>query len=326
MGADRPDPFGPILARQSIVVLDGGLATALEAAGHALDTPLWSARLVLDAPDAVRAVHTAYLEAGADCITSAGYQASFEGFTAAGLSPTEAEHALRRAVGLALEARDAFWAEPANRVGRARPLVAASAGPYGAYLADGSEYRGRYGVARGVLESFHARRLEVLAASGADVLALETIPSLEEAEVLGELLARVRTPGAWVSFTCRDGARLRDGSPIEEAAAACARRAGVVALGVNCTHPRDVGALLGRLRAVTDLPLVAYPNSGEVYDAASASWRGPGADLGWLGLVSDWVEAGARMVGGCCRVGPDAILELRRRGVDAAARGGEGAV
>jgi homocysteine S-methyltransferase len=308
-----PSSFRPFLERQGFLVLDGGLATTLEAAGHELDGELWSARLVLQVPEAVRRAHSAFLEAGADCITSAGYQASLDGFARAGLTSGAAEAALHRAVEFATEARDAFWSRPRHRVGRMRPLVAASAGPYGAFLADGSEYHGRYGVGRDVLDRFHRRRLEILAVSGADVLALETIPSLAEVEALVALLARLEHPGAWLSLTCRDGERLRDGSPIEDAVSLCSPEAGLAGVGVNCTHPGDVEDLVRRIHSATDLPILAYPNSGETYDAASGSWLGRPAGAEWLDYVSGWVDAGARIIGGCCRVGPDTIRGLRAR-------------
>jgi len=304
------DPFGSFLAAQGVVVLDGGLATALEAAGHDLRTPLWSARMIVDDPNAVRAVHRAWLEAGADCITTAGYQASIEGLLAAGFDRAGAEGVLRHAVELAMETRDAFWAEP-SRQGRLRPIVAASAGPYGAYLADGSEYRGRYGVARDVLRRFHAQRLDVHLDTDADVIAFETVPSGEEVDVIAGLLEERPQARAWVSFSCRDSESLRDGTPVTEAARRCAAVDAVVAVGVNCTAPRHVLGLVQRVVAVTDRLVIAYPNSGEDWDAEARAWTGrPDA---WLDDVGSWVEAGARIVGGCCRVGPGVIQELRAR-------------
>lgn len=309
-------PFAPFLEEQGFVVLDGGLASALEEGGYALDTPLWSARALLEAPERVRGVHEAYLYAGADCITSAGYQASFEGLWAAGLERPEAEQVLRGAVTLAVEARDAFWSGAAGREGRRRPLVAASAGPYGAFLTDGSEYVGRYGVGPEVLERFHRGRLEVLADTPADLLAFETVPSLDEADViaglLAGLLARRPETRAWIAFSCRDEGHLRDGTPIGVAVEACAVAGpALAAVGVNCTAPRHMAGLIARIREATELPVVAYPNSGEGFDTTTRSWTGPRAE--WMDDVGDWVAAGARILGGCCRVGPAEILELRRR-------------
>jgi len=307
----RRSPFQPFLDGQGFVALDGGLATALEAAGHLLDTPLWSARLLLDAPDAVRAAHLAYLEAGADCVTTASYQASFEGFAEAGLGPREAEALLRRAVELAREARDAFWSAPANRRGRLEPIIAASAGPYGAFLADGSEYDGRYSVGREALAEFHRRRLGVLADTPANLVAFETIPSLAEAEVIAELLAEVPDTWAWITFSCRDAGRLWDRAPLEAAVRAAISAPRLAGVGVNCTSPRHVTSLIDVVRSVTDLPIIAYPNSGEVYDRDTGKWRGKPTGADWLAGAAEWFDHGARVLGGCCRVGPLTIRKLR---------------
>jgi len=218
-----PNPFQRFLDEQGFVLLDGGFATALEAAGHLLDSPLWSARLLLDAPHAVLAAHTAYLEAGADCVITASYQASFEGFAAAGLAAREAAALLRRSVDLAREAKESFWSELSNRAERLEPIVAASVGPYGAFLADGSEYDGRYRVRPETLVDFHRERLLVLADTDADLVAFETIPSLPEAEVLAELLTEVPDTWAWITFSCRDERRLWDGSKVTDAVRAVER-------------------------------------------------------------------------------------------------------
>jgi len=295
-----------------VLVLDGGLATELEKAGIDLDHPLWSARVLETSPSAIARVHRSYLEAGADCITTASYQATLAGFEREGRSRAEAEALLRRSVTLALEARDAFWVDERHRAGRQRPLVAASIGPYGAFLANGSEYTGDYDRDEAGLLDFHRERLALLSASGADLLACETIPSAAEARALAALLAE--TPGvpAWVSFSCRDGERLRDGTPFVE----CVRRLDpaprVFAIGVNCTAPEHVESLLHEAAGATRKPLVAYPNSGELYDAASKTWRGSASRERWGELGLRWRAAGARLVGGCCRTGPEEIRGLRR--------------
>jgi len=320
-GLRTGSPLGRLLERQGFVVLDGGLATALEAAGHRLDTALWSARLLIDAPDAIRAVHRAYLEAGADCITTATYQASVPGFRAAGLSEEEGEALIARSVALACDERDRYWAEIDEATDRLRPLVAASVGPYGAYLADGSEYDGRYGVGPNELRAFHGSRLRQLAASGADLLACETIPSAAEAEALLELLDELPGTHAWVSFSCRDGAHLHDGTPLRAVARACATHEAVVAVGVNCTAPSFIVDLVG---SIGDLgrPVLAYPNSGEAYDAVTKRWHETGEPGRWIEGVDAWVDAGASVVGGCCRVGPDEIRALRSRLEERSARSG----
>lgn len=295
------------------MIADGGLATALEARGHRLGTRLWSAELLVSNPDAIRDVHAEYLAAGADCVATAGYQASFAGFRERGHDDAEAAGFLELSVALAVEARDRYWTDGA---GRPRPLVAASAGPYGAYLADGSEYDGRYGVEPGVLDEFHRRRFRLYARSAADLVLCETIPSGLEVEVLLGIVAETPEARAWLSFCCRDGARLWDGTPVEEVARLCDGTKGVAAVGVNCVAPAHVGELIARIRTRTDLPVIVYPNSGEVYDARTGTWRRPADDIGGACEPTldarDWIARGAVGVGGCCRVGPDDIRALRR--------------
>jgi len=303
-----------LVREQGFLVLDGGLATTLEARGFDLDDPLWSARLLLEAPEAIRQVHLDFLEAGADCIATVGYQASLEGFRRRGLDEAEAEELLRRSVGLGVEARDAFWSEPRNREGRLRPLVAASVGPYGAYLADGSEYSGDYDLDEEGLYAFHRRRWEILAGAGADLLACETFPSRPEARAILRLLEAFPGTWAWLSFSCRDGERVSDGSRFEDVAREVGAATGVAAVGVNCTAPRHVPELLRAARRASDGLLLAYPNSGETWDAGRKAWsEGPPAEdvADWGRAALAWREAGADGIGGCCRVGPEDVARVR---------------
>lgn len=313
MDARPPDPLEPFLREQGLLILDGGLATALEDRGYDLDDPLWSARLLLEAPEAIGDLHHDYLTAGADCITTATYQASLAGFRARGLSDEEGRDLMRLAVRLATEARAAFWTADQERTERLYPLVAASIGPYGAYLADGSEYVGRYEIDDAGLDAFHRPRWQVLAATGADLLACETIPSGREALVLLRLLRE--TPGcrAWLSFSCRDGAHLCDGTPLRDLARACDAEPGVVAVGINCTAPQHLRSLVIAARDATDKPILAYPNLGERYDATTKTWGAAPPAASWLDLATTWRQQGAVGVGGCCRVGPEMIAQLRRR-------------
>jgi homocysteine S-methyltransferase len=282
------------------VVLDGGLATELERLGHDLGDSLWSARLLRDRPGAIEAVHRAYFEAGADVAISASYQATYEGFAAAGIDAGETSRLLRLSVALARRARDAV---------RPDGLVAASVGPYATVLADGSEYTGDYGDATTErLAEVQRPRIAALLEAGPDVLALETIPSLREAAVLVELLGEFPGAEAWMTFCCRDGERLSDGTPVEDAVALADRSGRVVALGINCTAPEHVDSLLQRARTSTGLPLLAYPNSGRTWDGHE--WRGPGVAGFPSATVAGWREHGARAIGGCCGIGPDAIAGI----------------
>ncbi|HNM10291.1 MAG TPA: homocysteine S-methyltransferase [Mycobacterium sp.] len=280
-----------------VLISDGGLATELEARGHDLSDDLWSARLLAEAPDEIVAVHEAFFRAGAHIATTASYQASFEGFAAQGIDRVEAERLMRRSVELARSARGAASA-PA--------WVAASVGPYGAMLAQGEEYIGRYGLSVAELAAWHRPRLEVLAAADPDVLALETIPDSDEAEALVGLVGEQGIP-AWLSYTIA-GDRTRAGQPLEEAFAVAADVPQIVAVGVNCCAPADVLGAVVTARRVTGKPVIVYPNSGEVWDGANRVWVGtPGMDTG---LAAEWVAAGARIVGGCCRVRPDDIAAM----------------
>lgn len=288
-----------------VVVLDGGLSNALADRGHALTDALWTARLLRDAPDEIAAVHRAYFAAGARVATTASYQASVEGFARAGMARAEAERLIRRSVALAREVRDELAAAERAPVPR---FVAASVGPYGAVLADGAEYRGRYGLSRGALRDFHGPRMELLASAGPDLLAIETIPDLDEAAVLVDLAEELGLP-AWLSCTV-DGELLRDGRPAAEAFALAADSRAIVATGVNCCAPADALPAIRAAVAASGAPAVAYPNAGETWDARARRWVGaPGFDEA---LPAAWVAAGARFVGGCCRVGPDAIRRIAR--------------
>ncbi len=308
------DPIRDFIEREGVLVLDGGLATELEALGCDLGDPLWSARALIDDPEAIRTAHRRFLDAGADCIATATYQATFEGFAARGLGAADTARLLGQAVETAVSARDEFVAaraaaatEPADRL---RPLVAASVGPYGAFLADGSEYRGDYGLSAAELYDFHAPRWEVLAESPADVLACETTPSLEETQAYCRLAAVSHRP-TWVSFQCRDGAHLADGTPLETAVALCEAEPHVVAVGVNCVDPRLVAPLIRTARRATGKPVLVYPNSGEEWDAEAKRWTGPATPLDWTRSATEWRREGADGIGGCCRVGPAGIAAIR---------------
>lgn len=294
--------FIEALKRQRPLLLDGGLATQLEAQGCDLDNTLWSASILLDDPQAIVDAGLAYLEAGAECIATASYQASREGFAKLGHSADEADRLMLLSVELAVRARDGFAGGKAG----ARPLVAASIGPYGAMLHDGSEYTGNYGVSNEALRLFHEERLQLFDGSEADVLAVETIPSLPEARVLAELLGACDTP-AWISFSCRNGRQISDGTPLAEVAALFAGHPTVVAVGINCTPPQYATALIRILReTLPDKALVVYPNSGEKFNVSDNAWSGDVVAL----TAAEWVEAGAKLIGGCCRVGPDQIRAM----------------
>jgi len=278
------------------LILDGGLATQLEAQGCDIDGALWSAALLKSDPGAIVSATRAFVDAGAECIATASYQASREGFEKVGMQADEADALMLLSVELARQA--------------GASIVAASLGPYGAMLHDGSEYCGDYGVSADTLRIFHEPRLKLFDAADVDVLALETVPSLLEAEVLVDLLDACSTP-SWVCFSCRDESHISDGTPVEEAVALFADHAMVAAVGINCTPPQYASALVQRIRkAVPDKSVMAYPNSGEIYDAKTGSWSGTVTPLDCAAAAVEWVNAGAKVVGGCCRMGPDHIRAI----------------
>ncbi|WP_037671570.1 homocysteine S-methyltransferase [Streptomyces griseus] len=286
------------------VVLDGGMSNQLESAGHDLSDALWSARLLAEQPEAITEAHLAYFEAGANVAITSSYQATFEGFARRGIARAEAVRLLGLSVELAREA-----AGQARAGGTARPMwVAASVGPYGAMLADGSEYRGRYGLSVDELERFHRPRMEVLAAARPDVFALETVPDADEALALLRAVRGLGVP-AWLSYSV-SGDRTRAGQPLEEAFALAADADEVIAVGVNCCSPEDVDGAAETAARVTGKPVVVYPNSGEAWDAGARAWKGRSTFT--ADQVKGWRQAGARLIGGCCRVGPQAIGDIAR--------------
>jgi homocysteine S-methyltransferase len=295
----------PLLARDEVILLDGGLATELERRGADLRDPLWSARLLLDQPDLIRQVHLDYFRAGAAVATSASYQASLPGLQQRGLDAAQARDVLLLSVRLAQAAR-ADYAQESSRP----TFVAASLGCYGAALHDGSEYRGDYNLSVSALRDWHRPRFEILAESDADLLAFETIPCLAEAEAIVRLLAERPAARAWVCFSCRDDVHLCHGEPMREAAALLDACPSVLALGVNCTAPRHVAGLLAVARTVTTKPLVAYPNSGEAWDNATWRWIASDETTSWGTAATTWRDLGARLIGGCCRTTPATIRAM----------------
>ena len=294
----KPPLMPPELGERP-VILDGGLATQLEAQGADLGSALWSARLLADDPEAIVSAHSAYFAAGAQIATTASYQASLPGFAGIGMGRSEAEGLIRRSVELAQRARSQCGDDQQR-------WIAGSVGPYGAALADGSEYRGDYGVSVAELRVWHRPRIAVLAEAGADLLALETIPCLAEVEAL---LAEVDGTGVpcWLSLTCACD-RTRAGEPASEAFAMVRDVAEVVAVGVNCFDPADALGLVRQASAISGGPVVVYPNSGEQWDARARAWAGSASFA--AEDVQAWVDAGARLIGGCCRVGPSAIATM----------------
>lgn len=301
-----------LLNRPLPLILDGALATELEYRGAELSGRLWSARMLEEQPALIREVHLDYFRAGADVATTASYQATLPGLEQAGYSAARTRALIQRSVTLAQEARQLWLAEQLGS-DRAAPLIAASVGPYGAYLADGSEYQGHYGLSDANLYDFHKPRLVWLLEQAPDLFAFETLPSLQEARVLLELLEQYPAAQAWFSFTARDAAHISEGQPVAEVGQLLGSHPQVLAIGFNCIPPHLGTALLSNLGKHTNKPLLIYPNSGERWDAGRQCWlpayRAP---RGFGALPQAWSEAGAKLIGGCCRTRPSDIRTLRR--------------
>src|SRR5262245_42365250 len=290
------DPFATLLGEHGTVVLDGGLATELERRGKDLRDPLWSARVLVEDPDAIRDVHRTYFDAGADVAISSSYQATFEGLARRGIDGPKAAALMRRSVELAREAADGDG------------IVAASVGPYGAMLGNGAEYTGDYDRDEDELVEFHVPRMEALAEAEPDVFAVETIPSLVEAAALARALEKVPRVPAWVSFSCRDGNHICDGTPVDAAVKAIAGQPNVIAVGINCTPPLHAESLVETVAATTDKPVGCYPNRGSFWDPMRKTWTDPPRQDARSPLRPvDWKRAGASLIGGCCGTTPQDI-------------------
>ncbi|KKB03932.1 homocysteine S-methyltransferase [Pantoea anthophila] len=303
------NPVAQALTESPLLILDGALATELEARGCQLADALWSAKVLMENPELIYQVHYDYFVAGAHCAITASYQATPQGFATRGLSEEASLALIARSVELAQRARHDYLAV---RPDAKTLLVAGSVGPYGAFLADGSEYRGDYALPEAEMMAFHRPRVQALLAAGADLLACETLPSFAEAQALVKLLAEFPDARAWFSFTLRDAGHISDGTPLAEVVSWLNQQPQVVALGVNCVALESVTPALQQLQTLTDKPLVVYPNSGEQYDAGSKTWHSAPSGCTLHDKLAEWQQAGARLIGGCCRTSPGDIAAIAR--------------
>lgn len=303
-----PGAFETRLQNQGPILIDGGLGTQLEAQGEDIRGEVWSAAKLKTKPQAIVDAHRAFLDAGAECVITASYQANRAGFAKLGIDVDEADALILSSIALAKRAIDEYLRD---NPGKTRPLLAASVGPYAAVVHNGSEYTGDYGVTADIIRQFHAARLRLLDQGGADLLACETVPSFDEAKVLCELLQDVKTP-AWICFTCRDSEHLSDGTPIGDVAGLFSNHSRVLAVGVNCTPPQYITPLIKLLRSVVpDKAIIVYPNSGETFISRSNSWTGTATPIECGAAAQEWLAAGAKIIGGCCRMGPAHIQAMR---------------
>lgn len=324
------NPIQYILQHFPLVILDGAMATELERKGADLNDSLWSAKLLIENPELIADVHRQYFEAGADCAITASYQATIEGFVQRGLSEPEAIDLIQKSVRLAVEARDQFWAnyvqkyrteqpiagsgetlQATDQYDRSKPIVAASVGPYGAFLADGSEYRGDYDLNEQQLIDFHRPRIQLLIEAGAELLACETIPCLSEARAIVKVLEEFPGAYAWISFSAKDGQHISNGESVADGAAWLQQHEQVAAVGINCTALEYIPSLIEQIASQTNKPIVVYPNSGEQYDPTTKTWHGAACDQNYGQQAREWYLKGARLIGGCCRTTPDDIAQIK---------------
>lgn len=295
------------------MILDGAFATELEKRGCDLNHSLWSAKVLMESPEMIAEVHTDYFHAGADCVITASYQATVEGFRRQGLSETEALALIGKSVEIAVYARNRFWASCTQQTLRPKPIVAASVGPYGAFLADGSEYRGDYEISEDDLIAFHYPRMKELIYAGADILACETIPCMKEARAIVSLLQN-EFPNhfAWMSFSAKDGKHISNGELIADCAIELNSCAQIAAIGINCTAPQHITSLIHEIKGTSTKPIIVYPNSGESYEAGTKTWGGSHGEASFSNGAQHWCKEGAQIIGGCCRTSPEDIRAIVR--------------
>lgn len=304
------NPIEEILNHFPIVILDGAMATELENYGCNLNDSLWSAKVLMENPELIKKVHLDYFQAGADCAITASYQATIEGYKERGLTEEEAINLIKKSVQLAAEARDEFWSELKDQSNRPKPLVAASIGPYGAFLSDGSEYRGDYSISEEELIAFHKQRIRVLIDAGADILACETIPCLAEAKAIVNVLKEFPDVYAWFSFSAKDEQHISDGEKVSHCAEWLNEQEQVAAIGLNCSAPHLIESLIAEAKSQTTKPIIVYPNSGEEYDPTSKTWGQGSSANQFTSNTRRWYEAGAQIIGGCCRTTPEDIAGI----------------
>ena len=302
------NPVKQILSEFPIMIVDGAMATELENYGCNLNDRLWSAKVLIESPELIKQVHIDYFKAGADCAITASYQATIDGFIENGLTEDEAIHLIKKSVQIAIEARDQFWAEINHQSPkRPKPLVAASVGPYGAFLADGSEYRGDYPLSEDELVDFHRKRIGLLVEAGADILACETIPCLIEAKAITRVLKEFPEVFAWISFSAKDPHHISNGEAIADCAEWLEDEEQIAAIGINCTSPNFTESLIKEIKGKSTKPIIVYPNSGEDYDATTKTWNEGSPTSQFSSSTQRWYEAGAKIIGGCCRTKPKDI-------------------
>jgi len=306
--------FEQILENQRAIIIDGALGTQIQKNGYDVNDSLWSAKYLDENPEVIKEVHRQYLEAGADIIITSSYQASLEGFIKKGFSTQKAIDLMKLSINIALETRDEFWENYEEKDKRIKPLVAASIGPYGAYLADGSEYTGKYGISDEGLSDFHRKRLEILISTSPDILAIETMPLLSEVKIIVKLLKEFNKIPTWVTFSAKNETTTNANDNIKDCMTFLENEDCISAVGINCTAPQYIPKLIENIKSVSTKPIVVYPNGGSKYNPILKVWeKGEISALEYSKLSHLWFQKGAQIIGGCCETTPEEILNIRER-------------
>lgn len=305
--------FQKILKTQNTIILDGALGTLMQEKGYNVSDSLWSARFLDENPNVIANIHKEYLQSGADCIITSSYQASIEGFLEKGFKKEKAIELIKLSIKIAIQTRDDFWDSLEDKRNRIKPLVAASIGPYGAYLANGAEYTGVYGISDAKLKEFHKKRLELIVEEKPDIIACETLPSFKEAQILCEHLKKYKNIESWICFSAKDDLSTNAGDNIIEAAKFLDTQEHISAIGINCTHPKYIASLIKKFKDNSSKPIVVYPNGGSKYNPITKKWEKAQITANeYVKMSQLWRASGATIIGGCCETGLEEIEALSK--------------
>ncbi len=299
-----------ILKEKDFIINDGAAGTHLESFNCDLNHKLWTAKILKEQPNLIKQVHLDYFEAGADCGMSVSYQATIKGLMENGSSEEEACEIIKSSITILNEARDEWYEKSGKALGRPYPLISGAVGPYGAYLANGAEYRGDYEIDKEFLINFHKKRMTILWEAGADLLAIETIPNIQEAIILAEIAEEIGAK-CWLTFSCKNYTDISDGTPIKDAVKMIEKFSSIVSVGVNCTAPKYISNLIDEIKKSSDKYITIYANSGEKYDPITKTWDGSKDGKRYVDYAVEWKEKGATLIGGCCGTTPKEIKEIK---------------
>ncbi|OTQ05004.1 homocysteine S-methyltransferase [Gilliamella apicola] len=304
------NPIKPILEQKKHMIIDGALASELQRRGCDLNDSLWSAKVLIEQPELIQQVHYDYFKAGADCAITASYQATPMGFAQKGIELEESIKLIKTSVKLAQQAKMQYL----NDIKQDKALlIAGSVGPYGAYLANGSEYTGDYQLSESEFIAFHKDRVTALIDAGVDILACETMPSFLEIKALVKLIQQFPMVNCWFSLTLKDQQHISDGTALTEVIEYLNGIEQIVSVGINCIALEKVTPALEVLSKLTSKPLIVYPNSGEQYDPTTKQWhKNHHHNCTFANQLDTWIKLGAKLIGGCCQTTPEDIVEIHQ--------------